>query len=465
MWRGREYRRILERDYRFHEQDILMLTITLDTESIALTWADCKWIATILAAYDSVAEFEFVRTPSSKTGCPVPLRPLDEVTFESPAERFSAVARTSRKAATYRPLPEQLILQHWQVDNGDEERKTRLLLALEGVAAHMGLGQHVFATENQELLSERLWIEGRTGALTMSLTEAREYMNLYLMQYDKYYVQPHLTVNRGLYYLARMKQSFQALHSLSSAAVYGKAVIPNGEYLLDYLGNFSQRAMILHQIVDNIGVQFYQIPNNDTQDEMLYHLNFLVPLVTGMFDTLAWITDYRYNLNLNRRQVVLRVDNVNRPTAFVNQLAHHNQQLANLLLQPDVQSLINLFYPIRDSIQHRLLLKGLLYINADEIWACNLVTLTAEAAQGISAADARRSNSPFSQWGLLQMANDYCLEPYTFALTTLDRVRTFCNEYLQDLEFEQLIANHPDIQAQVQQSAVEQQNDPTWSYQ
>ena len=465
MWRGREYRRIQERDYHFREQDIPMLTITLDTESIALTWADCKWIATILTAYDSVPEFELVRTPSSRTGCPVPLNPLDEITFESPAERFSAVARTSRRAAAYCPLPEQLVLQHWQVDNEDGERKSRLLLALEGVAAHMGLGRQVLATENPELLSERLWIEGRTGALTMSLTEAREYMNLYLMRYDKYYVQPHLTVNRGLYYLVRMKQSFQALQSLRSAAVYGKAVIQNGEYLFNYLENFSRRAMILHQIVDNIGVQFYQIPNNDTQDEMLYHLNFLIPLVTGMFDTLAWITFYRYNWHLDRHQVVLRVNNVDCPTAFVKQLVHHNQQLASLLLQSDVQSLINLFYPIRDSIQHRILLKGLLYANANENWACNLVRLSAEAAAGISAVETRLSNSTFSKWGLLQMANDYCLEPYTFALTTLDRVRTFCNEYLQDLKFEQLIANHPDIQAQVQQSAVEQQNDPTWSYQ
>lgn len=340
-----------------------------------------------------------------------------------------------------------------------------MLLALEAIAAHMGLGRHVYATENQNLLIERHWIEGKTGALVLSLEETREYMNLYLMQYDKYYVRPRYTVNRGLYYLARMKQSFRALQIPWSILVYGKAVIPNGEQLLNYLSNLWQRAIILHQIVDNIGVQFYQVPNNDTQDEMLYHLNFLVPLVTGMFDTLAWITRYRYGLNLDRCKVILRVGNVNRPTAFVNQLARHNQRLASSLLQPNVQGLINLFYPMRNSIQHRLLLKGLLYANAEGNWACNLVELTTEAAQSIAAVDAQRPHWPFSQWGLLRRPNHYYLEPYTFALAALDRVRTLCSEYLQGLEFEQLIANHPDIHLQVETSIAEQRNDPMGSYQ
>jgi hypothetical protein len=64
---------------------------------------------------------------------------------------------------------------------------------------------------------------------------------------------------------------------------------------LKFLKRYSDRNYVLAKQIQ-MGFQYYQGVDNDTMDNTLYHFNYFVSLITGIFDSLAIRTKNQYNL-------------------------------------------------------------------------------------------------------------------------------------------------------------------------
>ena len=64
---------------------------------------------------------------------------------------------------------------------------------------------------------------------------------------------------------------------------------------MDALAN---RFEFLLRSVDEIGFLYYMKVNNDIKVDMMYHFNYAITLITGIFDSLALITKNTYELKI-----------------------------------------------------------------------------------------------------------------------------------------------------------------------
>ena len=62
------------------------------------------------------------------------------------------------------------------------------------------------------------------------------------------------------------------------------------------MDGFSQRLCFLLMCIDEMGFQYYSGVNNITLDNMTYHFNYFILLMTGIFDSLALQTTDKYSL-------------------------------------------------------------------------------------------------------------------------------------------------------------------------
>ena len=210
-----------------------------------------------------------------------------------------------------------------------------------------------------------------------------------------------LLINNGFFYVTssnsltdefrcdiyRFNKLFNKFHHAWAVAVYahGKGI---SEEVYDYLDNLSSRLHLTCKAYDKACFFALKSANNSTQDNELYHLAYYIMLITGVFDTLAHIIDKYYHLNIvSNFDITIR----KRPQKYKRQLLtvllDLNKSLCEYLVSDMTQNRINAFYPIRDSLQHRELLKGMRYSdgqNADK----NLFQLSDEAVKNLTAVSS-----------------------------------------------------------------------------
>ena len=122
-----------------------------------------------------------------------------------------------------------------------------------------------------------------------------------------------------------------------------------GDQILDAL---SQRFVFSLMSVDEMGFQFYSGVNNDTMDGILYHFNYLISLVSGIFDNLAIRTFNQYHLTFEGSNIPSRISLKNDlGRHFLRALREKNQALRNHINQH--VHFIKAIYLIRDTILHR----------------------------------------------------------------------------------------------------------------
>jgi len=101
----------------------------------------------------------------------------------------------------------------------------------------------------------------------------------------------------------------------------------------DSLGSLAVRFENALCAADRIAMEYVKYPVNSTQWEMTYNLNYFVMLVTGIFDSLAWLTVNRYSLAIRHpTDVALRVTGPNsKGGRFVKLVSRHNPSLGSFL--------------------------------------------------------------------------------------------------------------------------------------
>ncbi len=273
---------------------------------------------------------------------------------------------------------------------------------------------------------------------------ALEMVRILLAAHGRFYIHPKEPVNEGFYYLYRFKNLFTMFQHAWTIAVYahGKGL---PEKIFDYLDSLGRRLEFICRAHDKIAFFSLKTANNDTQDNQLYHLAYFVMLITGVFDDLARIIKEFYQLKINDRwDVNLRIPQGKKATKFYQALQFSNAKLSAFLTAENVQSEINAFYPIRDSLQHRELVKGIQY-NESSKGGKNLFELSNEAAQSLAMASIPSN--------CIVRLHKSCLDPLLF-ITWVEKVITkLVNGVLSSINWDSVCETLPEhIQSKIRES-------------
>ena len=337
-----------------------------------------------------------------------------------------------------------------QVRTRDQPSAARLDLWLHEVEKRL-----LFVTLDAELLarardpnSSRM----RT-TLILSPSQAQRYIDLYLKAFGVYQADATHLYNRGLYYRRRFQTSVSTFQQVFMYAQH----LPRAAEIQEFLQSLQSRVMAQMKAYDRIGWLRHSPPNNDTQDEILDLLNYFIILTTSICDSLAWLAAHRFEvyplneMEKNKHKITLQ-DRQRRRNyeTFFEALARKAPDLVAYLSTPDVQNKIGLFYGPRDSIQHRLLPKGVLFISEQHVIDCSVVSLNNEDAENIRRVDSYDAeNDPFSLWGIWGLTpNDTYLEPYSFTRMALRFLLQFIDEVLKLFDFSSHMNSHLDLKAE-----------------
>jgi hypothetical protein len=177
--------------------------------------------------------------------------------------------------------------------------------------------------------------------------EALELVRLFLVDRGIFQVLPGYSVDDTLYYIYRRWKLFPALYQPSAIAAYLTSV--NFPPLVrDQLGSMGFRQQYLCRAADLARGEALRQSTYRSGAISFYHVAFFVLLSTGLFDDLAWLVRYLYNLQqLKREQIDLR------KKAFRNALRKANGPLAAYLERVEVDNVLCFLYEIRHQLQHR----------------------------------------------------------------------------------------------------------------
>jgi hypothetical protein len=183
-------------------------------------------------------------------------------------------------------------------------------------------------TENLTLLSHRIEIEkifSTTPLNISSLDEMAEFLDLTFKYNSIYLSSPHIEVSENLWYW----YSFRLKIPHYNVDFRPREGATLGEVLSNSLmDGFSQRAGFLLSALDEMGFQYFSGVDNNTQASMVYHFNYFILLMTGVFDSLALQAMDKYQLTFDGSHIPSRISlNTDSGRDYLRALEEKNPQL------------------------------------------------------------------------------------------------------------------------------------------
>lgn len=209
--------------------------------------------------------------------------------------------------------------------------------------------------------------------------------------------------------------------------------------------------------VDEIGFQYYLGANNDILEAMVYHLNYFIILITGIFDSLAKLSAIYHNLEIG--VAFVKEKNMNKITLrkkmggdFLRQLRDQNADLSDFIARE--QCFIELIYILRDRIVHRERLPQTTFDYHDGAgsWKASFVEIPEKTLEYINQYDKRQEHEPITEWGVYKLDSRIYIEPFHFTKALAKKLAEFCNKYFELLNFDQLLEMHPEIKDKLEKN-------------
>jgi hypothetical protein len=313
----------------------------------------------------------------------------------------------------------------------------------------------LFVTCDPDMLSYRDWFQDEISVFIVTPEEALDYIDIYMKCLGEYLRHPRYSIRgRQSYYFSRLCGLIPSFSRTWTVANIAEIEIPDGEAIRHHLQSFYLRLLRMLQVKDVIATQYYQTADNETLFSMLGELNTFMPLATGTFDSLAWISRHLYEYKTDsiklgkddpeRHRTILRLPEPGKANGLVNSIELHNKPLAQMLRSRESQNLIGIYYPARDSIQHRHPLSGLKYIwmedngsgrpsDTDDEKAFGLAILDLETDDAISKLDSEDASDYFSMWRIRHTGHYSLLEPYKFVTRALLELGVFYESFFERL--------------------------------
>ena len=179
----------------------------------------------------------------------------------------------------------------------------------------------------------------------MSFSEIKEVLRLYLINKKEFEIIDHYYIDEFSYYIYRHKVLFQEYQNFWNSTLDSKN--ENDTNTASALGN---RLLLLSICIDNARIEAYKSQNNITAMHIKYHISYLLLLITGSFDSLAWIINnlYAFGFECKKRQ---QIDLTNKD--FLKVVEQKSAMLYSSLSQSEFLSRIEAIRELRNIIAHR----------------------------------------------------------------------------------------------------------------
>ncbi len=284
---------------------------------------------------------------------------------------------------------------------------------------------NLFITDNKKLLSKRMWFESSFPGIPLGIVmfdEAIEIVDLFMKHHHKYHILSNFSCNKGYWYLLSFRSKIKHFHFGTST-----------------LDAFARRFIYLLMSLDEVGFQYYSGVNNDTMNSTLYHFNYFISLVAGIFDSFAIQTNHQYGLGFE--SVPQRVSlNPNAGKNFLKAIKGQYPKLRQHIHE-NVQ-FIKLIYELREEIIHRDMLDNAAFESraSGEKWQMNFIRVDQKIVQLIhQCKDKPRAYDVITEYGLYQIASEHFLEPFRFAKSATNVLINFADKYLELLGFSNFV--------------------------
>jgi len=275
---------------------------------------------------------------------------------------------------------------------------------------------NIYITDDKLLLKSRLWFESHfpgDSLNIMSVKEAVMFLDLFFKKNGNYYAASRYSLNKGLWYWLSMRLKLPHFNV--------------GDPTIDALAFRFYYCLIA---LDEIGIQFYLGADNDTMDSTLYHFNYLISLITGIFDNLALKTNVHLRINFSDLRKV-SLSNIS-GREFLRELRKKNKNIRDHISL--YMNFIGLIYAFRETVVHRegLAKARFQYVGKDVKWKANFTQLSKEQMDYIKlCGDMKSELDPFTEWGVFVTGNNYFLEPYHFSMKAITVLKEFVDKYLE----------------------------------
>jgi hypothetical protein len=198
----------------------------------------------------------------------------------------------------------------------------------------------------------------------------------------------------------------------------------------DILHAFGKRICYLLIAVDELGKLHYF--KSEDEIMMLYHFNYLLSLITGIFDSLAIHTIEKYGISFPSANIPSRISLKNNGgKEFLKEVDNKEPNLRNHIRNH--RDFINLIHNLRDRVIHT---RGLTEIGFYFDFKISSVILINSDEEGMirSCGDKLGPYRILSEWGVYKHGPDknlFYVNPYYFAKSATRLLLKFADEYLK----------------------------------
>lgn len=188
----------------------------------------------------------------------------------------------------------------------------------------------------------------------------------------------------------------------------------------------ASRFTFLLLAIDELGFQFYYPAATDLM--IPYHFNYLLSLITGIFDNLAIAAKNKYKIKLlyySPNKISL---SSSAGCDFLKEIKKHNPTLRSHIRTN--APFITLIHKLRERAIHREGFKMIGYLDPGRF--VDFLRIDGDVESLIKQCnDKVKNGNRFSDWGVLKNEMFTYLESYHFAKKAGDEVTAFCDKYLE----------------------------------
>ena len=409
------------------------LIILVDSRSLNDLLANQNHIANTILKYHPCEPFDFLRSPVDTDylelkGLPVFIQQYDEngnlTSIDIVTDKLESTTVFDYKMVDIEEIGRHIYKKQILTS---EEREAILLVFVHS-ALNIRDEMRVMTTNNEVLLSNRIWFESHFPGRPLNIAtveETKEVMDLFAKYRNKYYISDHFTTNKWGWYWYSFRSKIPNYHV--------------GDSIFDALAS---RFVYLLMSVDEIGFQYYSGANNDTMETTIYHFNYFISLISGIFDALAITTKNQLGIKFDKDTVDSRTSlNPKAGKEFLKGVRDKSPDLRQHITKHI--HFIKLIYALRKLVVHREMLPKSGFEDVNKKWKANFITVDTDIVNLITqCGDKSQNYEPMTVWGLYSVMPRFCfLEPYYFSKAAATMLVGFSNTFLHLLGFGDFVAS------------------------
>jgi hypothetical protein len=316
---------------------------------------------------------------------------------------------------------------------GDTEKLNRVRDDLMFAEAHRSLDRDIFVTGSQWLVAHR---DQLADLNICHPSEAVKVLGLVLRSRDCWIYQRtgkwRLVASRQEFYWKLARAKLPAMWRYFSACVHSQKFSDNNIYDLGH--SILVRCTRALQARDEIGHRFYLRPSMETQDDILYHFDYLTLLLSGIFDAQAMVAKVVYDVVHSDFDTSFKAKKGERKS-FLDKLKDKDSILHSKIASEKNQALLLLLSALRNTIHD----VALTIDNTNRISGKKESSLIyipdkrrKDFSEGLEALGGR------DDWGIFTDGEKSFLKPYMFAIQLVNGCFSLYDEIAKITEIERL---------------------------